>query len=628
MTMSLIFDSTLASLVFFGCEIAAVNQSAIEMSMASDAQECVVVETYQDNGALQRRHIDSACVVVRDDYADKSQVDNGLIGQNDQGASLGGVFTGVSVGGSAIAPPQPSYEGPTIELVASPSIVQPGETTELQWNGDNIDRCFADGGWSGQRDIAGTESTGVLQMDTSFVLTCEGPDGTTMSSVMVTVFDSNPPPTVELTASPMDISSGMSSTLSWIVTNADDCRASQSWSGSRPLSGSESTGALTDTSLYSLTCNGPGGTAGDSVVVSVDGAPPPPAIFSRVTIEEDQAPWGKNLADLNGDGELDIVTGGGLIGSNVYWYRAPTWQKFQIGSVGGGDDLQAGDINGDGAIDVVVNRDPISWYENPLGSGGNAEDPWTVHPIANYRSHDTEIVDMNDDGKADIVIRIAGATFGTTRVFLQGATPQDWTTVSLSNDSNGTGGLAVADIDDDGRPDVVGDGYWLRQPVQNITDGGAWARYSIGSWPAGSSIDTADLNGDGNLDVTLAVSEVGVGEIAWFEAPDNPLTQSWTRHVIGSVEDVHRHHLVDMNNDGQLDIVFAEMYQSGTDRVGIYNNDGNAESWTLQILETHASHNLAVGDIGNDGDMDILGANWQLVAPAGGDIFLWINQTN
>ncbi len=145
---------------------------------------------------------------------------------------------------------------------------------------------------------------------------------------------------------------------------------------------------------------------------------------------------------------------------------------------------------------------------------------------------------------------------------------------------------------------------------------------------SGSSIDTADLSGDGNLNVTLAVSEVVVGEISWFEAPNDLQTQSWTRHVIGSVEDVHWHHLFNMNNDGQFDIVFAEMYHSGTDSVGIYKNDGNAESWTLQILKTHASHNLAVGDLGNDGDMDILGAKWQLVAPADGDILLWINNTN
>ena len=84
------------------------------------------------------------------------------------------------------------------------------------------------------------------------------------------------------------------------------------------------------------------------------------------------------------------------------------------------------------------------------------------------------------------------------------------------------------------------------------------------------------------------------------------------------VEDVHRHHLVDMNNDGELDILFAEMYQSQTDRVGVYYNQGDGAGWMLQVLETHASHNLGIGDVDNDGDID---------APADGDLFFWESLT-
>ncbi|MEM7081628.1 MAG: FG-GAP-like repeat-containing protein [Pseudomonadota bacterium] len=629
MAFQIALEAALAPFIFFGCEVAALDHNTMQRASDVGSSECVVAQPLAAIDRLNTARL-GACSITGQS-ASKQPV-NSPIGSPHigdlPGGNLGGVFTGSQPGG-AINPAPPGVNAPAVTLIANPSTIQTGQTAMLVWEGRNVDRCVGGGGWSGERNTTGTESTTTLSDDTTYTLRCDGPNGQIVGSVVVNVFNPNPPPTLSFSANPATIDGGTASTLSWSASNADFCVASGGWSGMQTLVGSQSTGALNETSTYTLACAGSGGWVSDTLVVTVDGAPAPPAVFAKNSIDTDRAPWGKNLADVDGDGELDILTGGGLLGSDVYWYRSPNWERFQIGSVGGGDDLQAGDINGDGAIDIVVNRDPIAWYENPVGSGGNVEDPWLAHTIVPYRSHDIALVDMNSDNKLDVVVRFAGVTFGTTRVFLQGATPDTWTTVILSNDSNGTGGLKVADIDDDGKPDVLGDGYWLRQPDGDITVGGDWQRYPIGDWPAGSSIDAADLNGDGNIDVTLAVSEVGVGEFSWFEAPDDPLTQPWIRHVIdSSVEDVHRHHLVDLNNDGQLDILFAEMFQSQTDRVGVYYNDGNAESWTLDILETHASHNLAIGDIGNDGDIDFLGSNWQLNAPAGGDIFLWINESN
>ena len=104
------------------------------------------------------------------------------------------------------------------------------------------------------------------------------------------------------------------------------------------------------------------------------------APFSEAVIQASQGSWGNNLADLNGDGFLDVLEGGGDLGADVYWYLYPTWQRFQIGADGGGDDLQVADINHDGAPDVVVNgSSKIVWYQNPRGMGGNVQALWTKH---------------------------------------------------------------------------------------------------------------------------------------------------------------------------------------------------------------------------------------------------------
>ncbi|MDH3314149.1 MAG: fibronectin type III domain-containing protein [Gammaproteobacteria bacterium] len=78
--------------------------------------------------------------------------------------------------------------------------------------------------------------------------------------------------TVSLAANPTSVTSGGSSTLTWSSTNTTSCTASGAWSGSMAISGSQSTGALTTSSSYTLTCTGSGGSASASATVTVSAA--------------------------------------------------------------------------------------------------------------------------------------------------------------------------------------------------------------------------------------------------------------------------------------------------------------------------------------------------------------------
>ena len=110
--------------------------------------------------------------------------------------------------------------------------------------------------------------------------------------------------------------------------------------------------------------------------------------------------------------------------------------------------------------------------------------------------------------------------------------------------------------------------------------------------------------------------------LSWFEAPSDPKRgwvghwaggrdSGWIAHVVDdSVDFAHSLVIRDMANDGHPDIVTAEMHQSPRKRVMLYRNGGNALNWRRQVRANTGSHNLCVADIGSDGKLDLIGANW------------------
>jgi hypothetical protein len=163
----------------------------------------------------------------------------------------------------ASAPP-----APTLTLAANPSSVQAGSAAILTWSSENATTCTASGAWSGTKALTGSQTVSPSSTS-SYNLVCTGPGGSVQRTSTVSVTAATPTPTVALSASPVTVSSGGSSTLTWTSTNATSCTASGAWSGSKATSGSQDTGALASTATYTLTCSGDGGTASDSATVTV-----------------------------------------------------------------------------------------------------------------------------------------------------------------------------------------------------------------------------------------------------------------------------------------------------------------------------------------------------------------------
>jgi hypothetical protein len=76
---------------------------------------------------------------------------------------------------------------PTVQLSASPPGVAPGTATTLTWSTTDATDCTASGAWSGPKGSSGSESTGNLNQDQTYELSCTGPGGTALAMTTVTV---------------------------------------------------------------------------------------------------------------------------------------------------------------------------------------------------------------------------------------------------------------------------------------------------------------------------------------------------------------------------------------------------------------------------------------------------------
>ncbi len=166
-----------------------------------------------------------------------------------------------------VAPPQP-----TLLFSAQPTSVTQNATSTLSWDSTNATACVASGGWSGVKGFDGSEVVTVAAT-TTYSLTCTGVSGMVSASVTVSVVPApSPEPTVDISANPQGIVAGGTSLLSWNSENATTCTASNAWTGTKPLDGTE-TVSPTATSTYAIECVGPGGVAQDSVTITVSPAP-------------------------------------------------------------------------------------------------------------------------------------------------------------------------------------------------------------------------------------------------------------------------------------------------------------------------------------------------------------------
>lgn len=167
----------------------------------------------------------------------------------------------------------------------APSEVATGEPFNLTWTASNADSCNASGDWQGAKPVSGSQSFSYGAAGTrSFTLRCSG-DGADdeRTAVVRVVAPPDPAPTITMVA-PDSVETDESFVVSYTTQNASSCNATGAWTGSLGASDAASFSYGTaGPRTFGLTCTGRGGSASESVTVTVLAPEVPPQLDLRAS---------------------------------------------------------------------------------------------------------------------------------------------------------------------------------------------------------------------------------------------------------------------------------------------------------------------------------------------------------
>ncbi len=309
---------------------------------------------------------------------------------------------------------------------------------------------------------------------------------------------------------------------------------------------------------------------------------------------ESESPWirhtiddssrgadGVRLADVNGDGLLDIATGweeGGLIRMYLNPGRSKVKQKWPavtVGKVGSPEDAVFVDLDGDGAVDVVsccegrVKSMYVHWSPK---DPAKRLDPgsWKTHviPVTKGAKSWMFCVPMEVDGKNGIDL-IAGAKGGNAEIgWLESPrNPRDlagwkwhpirkagWIMSLYCIDMDGDGDLDILVSDRKGSARSC---FWLENPGRSTVQTGSWKEHYVGGRDREVMfIVPSDLDGDGLFDVLAAIA--GHELMYWRRVSKDGLTwESSSIQLPAAAGNGKAVNVGDVNLHGKPDIVFT-----------------------------------------------------------------------
>lgn len=346
-----------------------------------------------------------------------------------------------------------------------------------------------------------------------------------------------------------------------------------------------------------------------------------PGVFGKFTpIVTVGSPTAADFADIDADGDGDLISVGSSDGMiRRFIQAAPGLYADFVASPlpagSGPNDIIAVDLDGNGLIDLATANAPggdiTLLFQNSSDSfAAPAFD--ALDGLAFPTS--LAAADLNMDGALDLVSSTSGS--GDLSIFIQGL-PQQFT--PLPSGTLMAGGapqsVDVADLDGDGDVDLVASGgtsnaitiFFQNAPGQFVPS-------SNGSLPAGDfpgSATVADLDLDGDMDIAVA-NELSEEISLYYQISKGVFLPS----AVDVIRGIGRPGYLaagDVDGDGDVDLAAAiSVNPEGTD--GELAIIEQVSRGSLQAAETSLTTGIrpvsvAIADLDSDGDSDLVSAD-------------------
>jgi hypothetical protein len=350
--------------------------------------------------------------------------------------------------------------------------------------------------------------------------------------------------------------------------------------------------------------------------------------------------FGVAVQDINGDGRADLIvanrcadidcTSGSV--SVLLGNGDGTFQGTKGYASGGQSALSVatGDFNHDGILDfAVANQCADSTCQSSsvsvlLGNGDGTFQPAASYPSGGLDASSVTVGDLNGDGKPDLVVAnycTSNCASGSVSVLLGNGDGTFQSAVSYPSGGEDAYSAAVADVNGDGKPDLVVVNYCTSNcasgSVSVLLGNGDGTFQSAVSYPSGGpdavSVVIGDFNGDGKPDLAVAnacfnYSCGASANVSVLLGNGDGTFQSAVTYASGG-QSTLAVAVADFNGDGKPDLVTASECANsncanGSVSVLLGNGDG-----TFQQAEPYpiasGGASLLVQDFNGDGKLDV-----------------------